>query len=349
MQSLELISGTSISITSIYTDLICRYEALDPAFLLKQDALAFVSSLRVAMKQPGRPQADEQGKAATLVHAVVTGLRVDMPRSSTADDLYVLRLARLQLLLPASAAHLAAHLAPGQGATLRTPPTRRRSSGPTSKFDHEFLAMFELDAEAPQLVMALATSLSIHWLSCGGASDNREAQVVRGADIVTSFSRKRGCTRIHVRWPWMHTTFGEVQYALLMGIIFQNAAEPGTFRGPARRPPRPGTTPPPASSQPEVLGVSAGDAMQWELRIEVPSALVLVEGPAAQGFLVGFGPPVANVKLRGLEVVVSKHQSTCACSPLYLLIPFSPLVIAWWYQPSLFIAALFCCTAGLRA
>lgn len=37
--------------------------------------------------------------------------------------------------------------------------------------------------------------------------------------------------RLRVKWPEANVVFGDIQYSLLMGIIFENSSEPSTFPG----------------------------------------------------------------------------------------------------------------------
>eukprot|EP00850_Spirogloea_muscicola_P001736 SM000006S19501 [mRNA] locus=s6:1093208:1119415:+ [translate_table: standard] len=114
--------------------------------------------------------------------------------------------------------------------------------------------------------------------------------------------------RLRVLWTEFVCIFGEIQYALLMGLIFDQSEEPGSYAGPER-----GFNPYVGQVQGGLLSDVVPDTdligMQasWELRFEVVNANIKVEMPPKLLPHFGRGEPLSTVTIQKLKVTVGSY------------------------------------------
>eukprot|EP00850_Spirogloea_muscicola_P012926 SM000085S23276 [mRNA] locus=s85:540482:567052:+ [translate_table: standard] len=114
--------------------------------------------------------------------------------------------------------------------------------------------------------------------------------------------------RLRVLWTEFVCVFGEIQYALLMGLIFDQSEEPGSYAGPER-----GFNPYVGQVQGGLLSDVVPDTdltgMQasWELRFEVVNATIKVETPPKLLPHYGRGEPLSTVAIQKLKVTVGSY------------------------------------------
>ena len=341
----DLSPDTPIQRSILRAELNSAHVTLCGRFL--KDLIAFLSGITHVVKEgaarppvappaPGASAAPRRPPTLVLIHA--NDVQVSLPRCSWADELFTLRASRIAVQLPAHADHVSAishsRMTSAKWPTVSISSPCGGCGGPSAplsrapedrealeclrqlRFAHsEIFHTFDEGQSGPLLVAISASSLSAYWAiheGKGPSAPVSEQRVLSGSgDLLTTIRLAPGCPKhVLVQWPSLRSTFGEAQYALLMGIIFQNMAEPGTFKAFAGPPPPPGTPPVCPPPPPPTLGISSDDRKTFELRIEIPEAFIFVEGQDPRGVLTGSGPPVASVKMRKLVVLIQRHEST---------------------------------------
>jgi hypothetical protein len=73
-----------------------------------------------------------------------------------------------------------------------------------------------------------------------------------------------------VWWPWANAVFGQLQFELLMGVIWENMCEPANFGARARPAVPVGVPLPGGAQQPSRLGVDTSQAPLWEVEVRQP-------------------------------------------------------------------------------
>ena len=104
-------------------------------------------------------------------------------------------------------------------------------------------------------------------------------------------------TSLHLQvwWPWANAVWGELQYALTIGILWENLCEPCSF-GLPRAPRFPiGQPLPPQPPQPARLGIDRSLQPCWQVDINVHTIALTVESRAPPGFRPGAGPALGMV------------------------------------------------------
>ena len=96
-------------------------------------------------------------------------------------------------------------------------------------------------------------------------------------------------------WPWANAVWGELQYALTIGILWENLCEPCSF-GLPRAPRFPiGQPLPPQPPQPAKLGIDRSLQPGWQVDFNVHTIALTVESLAPPGFRPGAGPALGMV------------------------------------------------------
>ncbi|KAL0042783.1 hypothetical protein WJX79_011021 [Trebouxia sp. C0005] len=205
-------------------------------------------------------------------------------------------------------------------------PHRRRTSEHVQAFDHEaeFYRQFNHSWTCSWAMAAELTALKTYWASSlTGMHDLAMRQVIDGADALVSIGSNP--TKVQVWWPWASAVWGEVQFELMMAILWENMAEPCSF-GPQRPPPFPiGKPLPPQPPAPETLGVDKSKTPQWEVVVNVHSISLIMEKLPPFGYeALGSGPDLGTVKMRDLLVKVGRYP----CGSLDVEVSSSGLAIA---------------------
>ncbi|DBA93880.1 TPA: hypothetical protein ACH3X3_013925 [Trebouxia sp. C0006] len=205
-------------------------------------------------------------------------------------------------------------------------PHRRRTSEHVQAFDHEaeFYSQFNHSWTCSWAMAAELTALKMYWASSlTGMHDLAMRQVIDGADALISIGSNP--TKVQVWWPWASAVWGEVQFELVMAILWENMAEPCSF-GPQRPPPFPiGKPLPPQPPAPETLGVDKSKTPQWEVVVNVHSISLIMEKLPPFGYeALGSGPDLGTVKMRDLLVKVGRYP----CGSLDVEVSSSGLAIS---------------------
>lgn len=164
-------------------------------------------------------------------------------------------------------------------------------------------------SQKPFDIVAELQSWSIYWMMLDPSSETQERSQVRkvidpGDAVVGMYFSPN--FRLLTDFPYLSAVFGEIQYNLLMGLIYDNSCEPCTFKDPPRATPRPGFPLPVPPLAPKVLGLESSAMPWWEIVARVPDALIAVEKGSVGNVMHdnGVGLPLGLVDLKELVVIV---------------------------------------------
>lgn len=162
------------------------------------------------------------------------------------------------------------------------------------------------DSERTLDVIAELQHWSIYWMmldSSGNHSHVRKCIDPGDAVVAMYFAPK---FRLLTDFPYLSAVFGEIQYTLLMGLIYDNSCEPCSFSPPPPHKLRPGFPQPIPPLAPKTLGLDEAAVPWWEIVVRVPDALIAVEKGAVGDVRYdrGVGSPLGLVDLKELVVVV---------------------------------------------
>lgn len=100
---------------------------------------------------------------------------------------------------------------------------------------------------------------------------------------------------MQVWWPWASAVWGEVQFELMMAILWENLAEPCSF-GPRAKPPFPIGKPLPSQPPaPDTLGVDKTQTPRWQVVVNVHSISLIMEKLPPLDYGLGAGPDLGTV------------------------------------------------------
>ncbi|KAL3144165.1 hypothetical protein ABBQ32_003949 [Trebouxia sp. C0010 RCD-2024] len=208
-------------------------------------------------------------------------------------------------------------------------PHRRRTSEHVSqqKIEHDdFYSQFNHSWLSSWAMAVELTALKIYWAySLTGMHDLAMRQIIDGADALVSITS--GPTKIEVWWPWASAVWGQIQFELMMAVLWENLAEPCSF-GPQRPPPFPIGKSKPLPSQPPVpesLGVDKSKTPKWEVVVHVHNISLIMEKLPPMGYQsLGAGPDLGTLKMRDLLIKVGRYP----CGSLDVEVSSSGLAIA---------------------
>lgn len=115
---------------------------------------------------------------------------------------------------------------------------------------------------------------------------------------------------LQVWWPKVYCVLGEIQFSLLMGIIYGNFAEEPLCK-PSQPPKVPiGATLPNPPAQPDILGVEMGQPTFWSLEVLFHKAWFLLESEYSPLSDIGAGKEVAQVGFALASLRVEQYECT---------------------------------------
>ncbi|CAD7705163.1 unnamed protein product [Ostreobium quekettii] len=175
-----------------------------------------------------------------------------------------------------------------------------------AEMDEEFYAQFSHNCcqgldESPVVGIAIE-GLEGYWAEEMKQGGFTWRHVVDGANLVgrVLLSPKM---MIKVWWPRVRAVFGDLQFNLLMAVLYENANESNSFEPPPPHIVLPGEHLPPAPPPPETLGISVCSTLEWELDIHFAQFSVLAEKESSpddelpSAFVSGFGDRPVGVKV----------------------------------------------------